>query len=162
MNNLKVIFEEMKFSDVQTYIQSGNVLFKTFEVCKIKLKNSIEKSISEILKKNIEIVILSFEDLKEIISNIPNDFGLEKDLFKYDILFLISPMSEEIRNKGLKFIKGNNKIFENDKAFFLKRSVLKDRDFDTSKLTSVWKNITIRNFNTTTKLFELMLKRNFD
>jgi hypothetical protein len=43
MRELKNLFAEMGFTDVLTYIQSGNVIFKCREKNKTKLKTKIEK-----------------------------------------------------------------------------------------------------------------------
>jgi uncharacterized protein (DUF1697 family) len=50
MNELKNIFENMEFTDVKIYIQSGNVFFKDYEKDKTKLANNIKKTL---LKKLI-------------------------------------------------------------------------------------------------------------
>jgi uncharacterized protein (DUF1697 family) len=47
MNDLKKLFEEMNFSGVKTYIQSGNVLFNDCENDKMKLIKIIEKELFE-------------------------------------------------------------------------------------------------------------------
>jgi uncharacterized protein (DUF1697 family) len=47
MNELKILFENMNLSDVQTYIQSGNVIFNDFEKNKLKLGKKIEKNYPE-------------------------------------------------------------------------------------------------------------------
>ena len=43
METLKQLFIDMEFSDVKTYIQSGNVVFSTKEVDREKLVRTIEK-----------------------------------------------------------------------------------------------------------------------
>ena len=47
MVDLKSCFETMGFSDVITYIQSGNIIFKTPEENKYVLTQQIEKGLSE-------------------------------------------------------------------------------------------------------------------
>jgi hypothetical protein len=46
MNDLKKTFEEMGFSGVQTYIQSGNVIFYGGENNKAKLSRKIEQTLT--------------------------------------------------------------------------------------------------------------------
>jgi uncharacterized protein (DUF1697 family) len=45
MTDLKAGFENIGFSDVSTYIQSGNVIFKSEENNKTKIINLIERSL---------------------------------------------------------------------------------------------------------------------
>ena len=45
MDELKKTFEELNFSDVKTYIQSGNVLFKDAEKDRMKISEKIEKAL---------------------------------------------------------------------------------------------------------------------
>ena len=51
MEQLKQVFVNMGFSDVKTYIQSGNVIFRTSENDKLKITDNIEYKPSERTKK---------------------------------------------------------------------------------------------------------------
>lgn len=70
MANLKEAFESMGFCKVKTYIQSGNVLFKSNEeegiVCK-KIENQIEA----VFGFSVTVVLRTAQDLKMIIENCP-------------------------------------------------------------------------------------------
>ena len=52
MDELKKIFEGMKFTDVKTYIQSGNVIFLDYENDQIKIQKKIERSLFKKLNGN--------------------------------------------------------------------------------------------------------------
>ncbi|MCW8809323.1 MAG: DUF1697 domain-containing protein, partial [Ignavibacteriaceae bacterium] len=45
MSDLKVLFEDLSFTNVQTYIQSGNVLFTGNSINKKTIRSKIEKKI---------------------------------------------------------------------------------------------------------------------
>jgi uncharacterized protein (DUF1697 family) len=47
MNELKILFEKMKLSNVKTYIHYGNVIFNDFEKDKLKLLKKLEKKLSK-------------------------------------------------------------------------------------------------------------------
>ncbi|MCL2284042.1 MAG: DUF1697 domain-containing protein [Fibromonadales bacterium] len=159
MDDLKKAFEKMKFSDIKTYIQSGNVLFKDYENNKLKIAKRIEKKLFEMTQNEIMIKILTFSDLHEIISDIPDGFGDEPEKYKYDVLFLIEPLTtKEIMTK-IKIMKGNDKIYEGKKAFYVKRIAEKLTGSYITEITKTWQNVTVRNLNTTRKLHELMLER---
>lgn len=58
MTDLKSCFENMGFDDVLTYIQSGNVLFKSDEKNKTRLTNRIEMVLSEHFNPDYSYVIV--------------------------------------------------------------------------------------------------------
>ena len=45
MNDLKSLFEYLGFEEVQTYIQSGNVIFKSTNISNTEIEEKIEKRI---------------------------------------------------------------------------------------------------------------------
>ena len=161
MDDLKNIFVEMDLKNVKTYIQSGNILFMDHEKNKIKLKKKIEKALFEKINLKINVLILTFTEIKEILNNIPYKFGDDNKKYKYDIVFLIEPLSvkevmEEIQTK-----KTKDQIYGGEKVLYIKRFIEKLTGSYLSKImkTQMWQNITIRNLNTTKKLYELMLER---
>jgi uncharacterized protein (DUF1697 family) len=86
MNELKILFEKLNYSDVKTYIQGGNVIFSDFEIDKNKLTEIIEKALFKKFKNKINIVILTIREMKNIISKKPNGFGEDSES-KYDIVY---------------------------------------------------------------------------
>jgi uncharacterized protein (DUF1697 family) len=72
MSDLKASFEELGFSDVVTYIQSGNVLFNTGEKDKQLLIERIEQHLSERFAYQSKIVLLSKEQLQHVVDSIPH------------------------------------------------------------------------------------------
>ena len=159
MDELKKIFEKMKFSDIKTYIQSGNVLFKDYENNKLKLAKRIEKTLLNEFKDGIKVTILTFSEIEDILNNIPNDFGKDNKKYKYDILFLIEPITKEGIMEKIKTIKNDDKICEGEKVFYVKRNTEKLTGSYITQVLKISPNITVRNLNTTKKLYELMLER---
>jgi uncharacterized protein (DUF1697 family) len=162
MNELKKLFEKMGSMDVKTYIQSGNILFKDCENDKVKLRKRIEKRLFDELNVKINVLVLILSDLKNIISNIPHGFGEENEKYKYDVIFLIEPLTKKEVIKELKTNETGDEIYEGEKSFYIKRLIEKLTGSYLAKIinTPMWQNITIRNLNTTKKLYELMLERN--
>ena len=161
MDKLKNIFVEMGFAAVKTYIQSGNVMFMDYEKNKLKLMKKIKKALFEKSKMEINVLILTLNEIKSILNNIPNKFGEENTKYKYDIVFLIEPLSTKEVLEEIQKRKNGDEIYEGDKVFYIKRLVKKLTGSYLSNImkTKMWQNITIRNFNTTRKLYELMLER---
>lgn len=89
MADLKSLFESLKFSDVNTYIQSGNVSFKTKEkFSDIQLAGKIEKAIYKKYSFEVPVIIRNEDELKKITSS--NPFLKEKgiDIKKLHVTFL--------------------------------------------------------------------------
>ena len=158
MDKLKQCFVDMGFFDVKTYIQSGNVIFKTQDVNKLKLIKMIEKQLLKTFSLEIKTAIFTITELTETIENAPNNFGSEPEKFRYDVWFLLPPttatefMSNVNLREGVDFIQaGKNVMYTSRLTSKINKSYLK-------KIiqTPIYKNITIRNWNTTTKLLKLV------
>lgn len=80
MDSLKEMFTKLNFEKVQTYIQSGNVVFSTN-----KTKENLVKSISDEIKLkyelNVPVLVLEKNELDEIISELPFSEFEEKDIY---------------------------------------------------------------------------------
>ena len=149
----------MKFTDVKTYIQSGNVLFKDCENDKLKITKRIEKALLNEFKDRIKVKILTLSEIENVLSNMPNDFGSDNKKYKYDLLFLIKPFRKEGIMEKIKIIENDDKIYEGEKVFYVKRNSEKLTGSYITQLLKISPNITVRNLNTTKKLYELMLER---
>lgn len=97
MTDLQALYESLNFKDVVTYIQSGNVIFKTDKkFTDVKLAKLIEDKILEKYNFQVPVVIRTLEELQNVItqnpfkkddidslyvtflSNAPNAINLEK------------------------------------------------------------------------------------
>jgi len=157
MEMLKQCFAEMVFFDVKTYIQSGNVIFKTEETDKLKLTKNIENQLKKTFSAEIKILVITADELVETIENAPENFGTEPEKFRYDVWFLLPPVTANniVQNiclrEGVDFLQaGKNAVYTSRLTNQMGKSYL-------SKImkTPIYKNFTIRNWNTTTKLLEL-------
>ena len=161
MEMLKQCFVDMGFSDVKTYIQSGNVIFKTQDTDKSILIETIENQLLKIFSLEIIVAIFTTTEWIEIVENAPKDFGSEPETFRYDVWFLLPAVTANdimpiIRlREGIDFLQaGKNTIYVSRLISEASRSYL-------TKIiqTPVYKNITIRNWNTTRKLLELAINK---
>ena len=68
MADLKLLFEDLGFSNVETYIQSGNVIFNTVnKLTDIEIADNIEKNISEKYEFDVSLGsghIIKYKDRK--------------------------------------------------------------------------------------------------
>ncbi len=100
MADLKALFEELRFTDVQTYIQSGNVIFNSKEESTdIELSDKIEASILKRYGFDVPVIIRTVNELKEIV--LANPFYQDKE-FGIDGLYVTFlknlPTAESIIN----------------------------------------------------------------
>jgi uncharacterized protein (DUF1697 family) len=70
MADLKRVFESIGLYEVKTYIQSGNVLFKSNEV-EESLCNKIEQEIKVVFGIAVKVILRTSAELEQIISNCP-------------------------------------------------------------------------------------------
>ena len=70
MTDLKRVFESIELYEVKTYIQSGNVLFKSNEA-EESLRNKIEHKIEAVFRTPIKIILRTSTELEQIILNCP-------------------------------------------------------------------------------------------
>ncbi|HXL56115.1 MAG TPA: DUF1697 domain-containing protein, partial [Chitinophagaceae bacterium] len=69
MIDLKALYEALKFKDVTTYIQSGNIIFKANEkIFDENLAIKIEEAIYKKYNFNVPVIIRSVEEMENIIS----------------------------------------------------------------------------------------------
>ncbi|HEX8278435.1 MAG TPA: DUF1697 domain-containing protein [Segetibacter sp.] len=82
MAGLKALYEELKFKEVVTYIQSGNVIFKTGETSAGSILKTIEKAIADRYHFHVPVIVRSLPEMARIISANPflkeNDIDIEK------------------------------------------------------------------------------------
>lgn len=92
MADLKVLLESIELHDVQTYIQSGNVVFKSKE--STNLSSIIAEAIEAKYGFIVPVLVKKLSELSEIMSKCP--FFDEKREKSYFILLEESPNQENI------------------------------------------------------------------
>ena len=158
MADLKKLYEGLSFSDVKTYIQSGNVIFESdSKSSEIQLAKKIEKAIFTKYNFEVPVIIRTKEELGKIVSQ--NPFTKEKniDLKKLHVTFLSeAPDKEKIDQiKQVDFLPDRFAI--KGKEIYLHIPVsygetkLSNKFFENKLKVSA----TTRNWNTVNKLFEM-------
>ncbi|CAG0938147.1 hypothetical protein BROC_00117 [Candidatus Brocadiaceae bacterium] len=162
MADLKASFEEMGFSNVVTYIQSGNVLFLSEEKDKTLLITKIEKGLSIRFNFEAKIVVVSRKELAAIIRNVPDGFGTDEKKFRYNVIFLKEPLTSKDAMKTVSVREGVDTAHAGKQALYFSHLISRASQSHLSKIigTPAYQNMTIRNWNTTTKLLALMEGQN--
>lgn len=158
MADLRVCFEEMGFENVQTYIQSGNVLFAASEKDTAKLETKIEKQLSKTFDYNGIVVVVTEEKLKEAVDKAPKGFGTEPDKYRYDVIFLKDPMTPAEAMKGIRIREGVDQVYKGKSVLYFSRLISKVSQSYINKVvgTPVYKFMTIRNWRTTCRVGEMV------
>lgn len=161
MADLKAHFEAQGFTDVRTYIQSGNVVFTSPKKEKHdKLVGRIEKALGETFSYVSRVVIVSATDLATIIEEAPKGFGKEPDKYRYDVIFLRPPLTPADALAEIPTNPAVDAAHAGQHAVYYRRLIAKATASRLGKVTQkpVYQQVTIRNWNTTSKLLALMAK----
>jgi uncharacterized protein (DUF1697 family) len=160
MEQLKACFEAGGFEQVMTYIQSGNVLFASDEEDRARLTSTIEEMLSQMFHYSARIVIRSYPEMQRVVSGVPDDWKHKTDL-RCNIAFIKEPVTasevaQEIHpQEGIDVVTiGEGVLYLSTVLSGLTKSAL-------VKLVSkkVYRDMTIRNYNTTQKLLALMMQK---
>ncbi|MRS02830.1 DUF1697 domain-containing protein, partial [bacterium] len=83
MSELKKCLEVLGYSNVQTYIASGNVILDS-DKSSLEVKTRIEKVLPEKFDLNdelIKVLVLSRDQFQDIINHKPDGFGEQPDVY---------------------------------------------------------------------------------
>lgn len=161
MTDLREYFEKMGFSNIQTYIQSGNVVFDSKIFNQESLTNTIESGLKKLYGKKILVVVLSKNELQTIIKNAPQGFGTDDIQYKYDVIFVKPPRKSKEVFEELELAKGIDKAWIGKKVVYFSRAISKLTKSKLSKIVQkkIYQEVTIRNWKTTSKVYEIMKLR---
>ncbi len=156
MKRLREVAEKLGFENVKTYINSGNLMFKSGRKASDIVKD-LERAIEEEFGFYVKVLVRDLENLKKVAKAIPKQWVNDKEM-KCDVMFLW----EEVDGpKVLEEIKTNPQV---DDIKYTSGAVLwkvDRKNYGKSGMnkfigTRVYKNMTARNCNTVRKLVELM------
>lgn len=162
MADLKAHLSELKFTDVQTYIQSGNVIFKYENKTLEYLGNKIEQKILEKYGFEVTTIVKTPSELQSVIEQTPFLKDQKKDPNRIYITFL-SEIPSSINIKKLE------NIDHSPEEFILKEKTIyfyspngygrakMNNNFFENKLKL---KATTRNLKTVNKLLEIFIQSN--
>ena len=159
MKDLKVLFEKLGFSKVETYIQSGNIVFESDqELSTANLEQNIQQAITETFGFDVPVIVRTADEWDRSIVN--NPFWKEKnaDIDRLHLTCLKEvPSPELLENiKLFQFLPDRYEIIGKDIFIFCAAG------YGTSKLTNPFFEsklktpATTRNWKTVMKLHEMI------
>ncbi|MBN2196520.1 MAG: DUF1697 domain-containing protein [Polyangiaceae bacterium] len=157
MADLKACFEAQGFGDVATYIQSGNVLFSA-QGKTAALTAQIEAALSDAFAYQASLVLRSQEQMTAVVGRAPAGFGVEPKDFRYDVLFLKEPLTASAALEVLPRKEGVDEAWAGAGVLYFSRLIKKATSSQLTRVVSmpIYKQMTIRNWNTTSKLTALL------
>ena len=158
MVDLRASFEAMGFSEVETLIQSGNVVFSSKAASKAKLSETIEQKLSDAFGYESRVVVVSAKELGLVVAQAPTGFGKWPDRYRYDVLFVRAPLTTSQALEQVLVKPGVDVAHAGEHALYFRRLISKAAQSHLPKLVQkpVYKSLTIRNWNTTTKLLKMV------
>ena len=159
MRSLKTSFEKLGFTDVSTYINSGNILFKTNERDARKLETQIETMLSKEYKLGCKVVVRSFPEMANLVENLPKNWDGDTQ-WKYNVIFLRHSIDSAKVLEGLALKPDFEKVVYHPGTLLWSARINDLKLTLMNKLSShkLFQDMTVRNTNTTRKLYELMKK----
>ena len=159
MPALKSAFEEAGFADVRTYIQSGNVVFGSPTSSQAELTRRVERMLRSAFDHyDASVVLRSRSQMRGIVEKRPKGFGSEPGTYRYDVLFLKSPITAKTVTASVPTKEGVDRIWPGSGVVYFSRLTSRAVQSRLSRVVSmpIYQQMTIRNWNTTTKLLELL------
>jgi uncharacterized protein (DUF1697 family) len=157
MADLKKVFEESGFSNVKTYIQSGNIAFASEKENTTELGETIKAAIKDRFKFDVGVLVLGLDELEKIVKKNPfNENKLKADERIYLTILSKKPAKDKV--PGLYRIRSDTDESELiDRAVYvLCRKGYSKSPFNNNSIERVLQvYATSRNLETMKKLVEI-------
>ena len=159
MKSLKASFEAMGFTNVSTYINSGNIIFQSKEGDARKLEIKIEQMLSSDYQLESKVVLRSLSEMEKLVKALPKNWGDDGD-WRFNVIFLRHSIDSE---KILEELPANSDVEEvlyrpGTLLWSVQASEANRSKFVKLSTRKSFKEMTVRNLNTTRKLSDLMKK----
>lgn len=156
MAELRSCLEALGFTNVVTYIQSGNVIFEGPET-RSRVVATLERALNARFAYDARLVLLSAEELGTVVREAPPQFGSTPDRYRYDVIFLRPPLVALEVLDTLPLNPVVDACWAGAHAVYYRRLIARATQSRLSRVVQmpVYKEMTIRNWNTTSRLAEM-------
>ena len=154
MAELRELLTNSSFENVQTYIQSGNVILQSSEKNKLKIEASIKNSILDYFGFEVSVLVKTRQDLKRVFDDSP----FSEDIKKASYFMMLHDIPHDDLVK-----EASKKIYEDETYKIIKDCIYyySAKGFGQSKFNANFFErklntfVTARNYNTMVKLLSL-------
>jgi uncharacterized protein (DUF1697 family) len=159
MADLKECVEGLGYDGVSTFIASGNVLFETAERDASKLESAIERALRRRFKLPITVVVRSRAEVARIVKAIPPDW-IGNGSLRVNVAFLRRAVGGRKLARELEPREGVDELVATKTALIwaTRRDALTRSGMQKLIRGAAYKDMTVRNLNTTLKLNELLAR----
>jgi len=157
MAALRSSFEACALADVSTYIQSGNVIF-TARGTERQIAARIGKALLAEFGYAGLVLLRSQAQMQDVIASAPARFGKQPDKYRYDVVFLEASLEAAGAPATIRTREGVDEAAAGPGVIYFSRLISRASQSYLPKLASmpIYKQMTVRNWNTTTRLLSLM------
>jgi uncharacterized protein (DUF1697 family) len=158
MADLRACMTELGARDVATYIQTGNVLFDGAGRTPAAWGERIEGALSKRFDYEASVVLRTHAELRAVVDGAPKGFGADPDRYRSDVVFLKAPMTAATAMEQMRVRAGVDTATAGDGVVYQSRLAERASQSYFSKFvgTPAYKQSTIRNWRTTTKLLAML------
>ena len=154
MAELRDLLTKSGFENVQTYIQSGNVILQSSEKKSGKIGKIIKDNILKHFGFEVSVLVLLRKDLKRICDDYP--FSEEKKKASYFMMLHVAPSDDMIKFASEKVYEGEDYKIINDCIYYYSAKGFGKSKFNANFFERKLKTFaTARNYNTMVKLLSL-------
>ena len=151
-------FEDLGYAGVRTYIQSGNVLFRSPETRVPELTRAIETRLSERLGQPVRAVVFPRARYRSAVGAAPSGWGRDDDR-KHNAMFTLRGITPRRAVAQLPLLKSDIESLAIGPGVVF-WSISKEHQTRTTWMklaaTPVYRQVTIRNHRTVFRLLELL------
>jgi uncharacterized protein (DUF1697 family) len=154
MGSLRQLFESLGFSDVETFIASGNIVFRTRTKRTKVLERKIEKNLLEAFGFDVEVFVRTAAELVGIENNDPFAEANLNALTARNIVFLKDALDRKLKKK-VEALKTDTDKFRvgGREIYWFRRRRGEGAPFSTVPLQKTLdRPFTIRAFNTVSRM----------
>lgn len=159
MSDLKLVVEQAGFTDVSTFIQSGNVIFDSGITARSRIRQILEEALLKRFGQEIRVVVRSLPEFRAVVTHVPAEWNRSGNLRCY-LAFVREPVTPADVLKEISVNAAVDAVSEGPGVLYMstKLSGLTKSGFTKLVGTKVYKDITIRNISTVRKILALMEK----
>lgn len=159
MAALRECLTKLGFTDVSTYIASGNVILGS-DKSPAEIKERIEKALVDNFTLDsalIKVLVLNHKQLAAVVQNRPKGFGDQPDMYHSDAIFLID-VTADTAMPVFNPREGVDTVWQGNGVVYSQRLSAQRTKSRLAKIvgTPVYQSMTIRNWNTTVTLLKLL------
>ena len=151
MDALKELYASLKFSDIRTYIQSGNVIFSSNAMARAELEKRIGKKIAETFGFDVPVMVLGTADIRTVLENNPFVTRRKEDPSLLHVTFLAHEPSEANIEAVLQAQSGDDECVVSGRTVYLYcpngygrtklNNTFFEKKFQTIATTRNWKTV---------------------